>query len=383
MNSKRHLLVLDPTAFAGGSKVATENILRLLNSDRVRITVLSADRHSWHRLQLNRIKLYEPKWLSRQEQGVAYFLRNTVVALNLLLARVRYGRFDIALGASGPGVDLALYLIKPLLGFKLVKLIHGPVACSHTIGRALHGADENHYLGSAHDSLDCALSTLSATPPQLTPPRFQVLENGLSKVLWPSRSQSERPVIFWAASLLKWKGLEILLDALREIDLKQRPETHICYIRPKKTLLPVSQAPVDIGSVHWHESPKQFDKLRASASIFVSTSENEPFGLSILEAMAAGHCVVIPADGAYWDQTLQEGIDCIKYTPGDAADLAVKLLALSHDMALVKRVGDSSARVAESYRAESRYTVIKNSLERLYSLSAAAGSSPAETEARP
>lgn len=362
MNSKRHLLVLDPTAFAGGSKIATENILQLLDSERVRITLLSADQHSWHNVPMNRVQLNEPKWLCRQQQGIAYFLRHLFIAVNIVFARLRYGRFDIALGASGPGVDLALYLIKPILGFKLVQLIHGPVARSRTIGRCLNAANEIHYLSSTKDSLQTALATVSDTPSQLKLPRFQVMENGLPENNWPVSCQTRRPVIFWAASLLKWKGLNTLLTALIQIETGQRPETHICFIRPEETTLPVIKAPVDIKSVHWHENPEYLNALRTAANIFVSTSKNEPFGLSILEAMATGHCVLIPADGAYWDLILTDGIDCIKYAPDDATDLAHKLLSTSRDMDRVRTLGFAAVKMASSYRAEACYASIKNTL---------------------
>ncbi len=363
MKSKNHILVLDPIAFTGGSKIATENILQLLDTHRVRITLLSSDKHSWHRLQLNRIQLREPRWLSCQQQGVSYFLRHLFIALQVLLARLRYGRFDIALGASGPGVDLALYLLKPLLGFRLVQLIHGPVAQSRTIGRCLNAANENHYLVSTKDSLRTALATIPGTSPELEAPRFHVMGNGLPENNWPARCQNERPVIFWAASLLKWKGLDTLLDALKHIEINQRPETHICFIRPKNIRLPISKAPVKIESVHWHENPEHLDELRAAASIFVSTSKSEPFGLSILEAMSAGHCVLIPADGAYWDQILKDGIDCIKYKPDDAQDLALKLQTISHDMNFVRTLGSAAIKVTDNYRAETCYANIKKTLD--------------------
>lgn len=365
MNSKRHLIVIDPTAFGGGSKVATENILRLLDNDHIRITVLTADLNSWHWSQLNRVRLYQPQWLANQQQGIPYFLRHMVIALQLMLTRVRFGKIDIALGASGPGVDLALYLAKPLLGFQLVQLVHGPVAPSRTIGRCLLAADEVHYLKNTRSSLQSALFKFTSTLNNLTLPHFHIMQNGLSEHAWPKRCQTERPVIFWAASLLKWKGLDIMLDALKRIEPESRPETHICYIEPKEIPLEVSRAPVHIKAVHWHKNPEHLDEIRASANIFVSTSRNEPFGLSILEAMAAGHCVLIPADDAYWDRTLINGIDCIKYTPGDATSLAGKLRSISNDMDRIKAIGYLAARMARNYRAETRYAPIKNTLERM------------------
>ncbi len=80
--------------------------------------------------------LHEPAWLAQQEQGIAYFIRHFIILLNILWLRLRFGHFDMALGASGPGVDLALYLARPLLNWKVVQLVHGPVACSRTIGAA-------------------------------------------------------------------------------------------------------------------------------------------------------------------------------------------------------------------------------------------------------
>jgi len=363
MRSKRHLLVIDPIAFTGGSKIATENILRLLDSEQIRITILTADADSWHWPQLKRVRLIEPKWLSRQEQGIPYFLRHLFIAFQLILTRLRFGRLDITMGASGPGVDLALYLLKPVLGSYLVQLIHGPVACSRTIARCLHAANEVHYLESADASLIDALHTLTPTQHKLTEPHFQIMQNGLPGHAWPSRCQNKRPVIFWAASLLKWKGLETLLDALRLLETGTRPDTHICYIRPQKNPLPISDAPVALDAVYWHENPAHLDKIRATANIFVSTSHHEPFGLSILEAMAAGHCILIPADDAYWDRTLKNNINCIKYSPGDTMDLANKLRSLSCDMERVRNLGSAAAKTACHYRAETRYTTIKNSLQ--------------------
>jgi glycosyltransferase involved in cell wall biosynthesis len=362
MIRKRHLIVIDPTAFSGGSKVATENMLRLLDIEQTRITILTADANSWRLPLFKRVRLYQPRWLASRDQGITYFLRHTCIALNVLLLRLRFGRFDIALGASGPGVDLALYLLKPILGIKIIQLIHGPVAQSNTIARSLMQADEVHYLESCRDSLVATLSRITDTPQNIMSSRFHIMQNGLSLHAWPTACQTLYPAIFWAASLLKWKGLETLLAALNKIEPECRPATHICYIKPQHTQLDISPAPVDLELVYWYENPINIDQIRASTNIFISTSSNEPFGLSILEAMAAGLCILIPADGAYWDRTLTNNIDCIKYRAGDADDLAQKLLMLSKNMKRVTELGGRAAKIALNYRAKKQYANLKKSL---------------------
>jgi glycosyltransferase involved in cell wall biosynthesis len=363
MKHKRHLVIIDPITFSGGSKVATQNILRLLDPNKIRITVLTADPDSWCYSQLKRMHLYQPKWLAEKEQGIAYFLRHFFIALNLLLARLRFGPFDIGLGASIPNLDFALYLLKPLLGIKVIQLIHGPVACSRTIARCLLAAEQVYYLQSSRNSLLNLLNCRSQEMLTILPENFHIMHNGLNELNWPTPCQRQKPAVFWAASLLKWKGLEILLAALHKLPPKERPTTHICYIKPKDTKLSSSQIPKNIEQINCYENPVNLDKIRASANIFVSTSKNEPFGLSILEAMAAGHCVLIPADGAYWDLSLEDNINCIKYQADNSEDLMQKLMQLNRDIQQVIRIGQQAANVATNYRAEKQYASIQTSIE--------------------
>jgi glycosyltransferase involved in cell wall biosynthesis len=375
MKHKQHLIIIDPTAFSGGSKVATESILRLLDPDKFRITVLSADSDSWHWPKLKRVHLHEPKWLAQKEQGIAYFLRHLFIALNLLVTCLRFGRFDIGLGASGPGVDLALYLLKPLMAIKIIQLIHGPVASSRTIARCLLAAEQVYYLESSRSSLINCLACSNAAKFKTLPANFHIMHNGLSEQLWPTPCQRTIPTVFWAASLLKWKGLETLLTALQKLPVNKRPTTHICYIRPKETKLPTSQIPENMTKVNCYENPLNLDQIRAGANIFVSTSKNEPFGLSILEAMAAGHCILIPADGAYWDRTLKNNVNCVKYQADSSDDLKQKLLLLNDDMAQVIKLGQQAAKVANNYAAKKQYANIKKGIEQsvIYSVSSSKG----------
>ncbi|MEE8378838.1 MAG: hypothetical protein V3R49_00490, partial [Gammaproteobacteria bacterium] len=59
-----------------------------------------------------------------------------------------------------------------------------------------------------------------------------------------------------------------------------------------------------------------------------------------------------------------DGINCIKYIPGNSTDLANKLLSISNDMARVKSIGDAAEWLARCYTAENRYTRIKSCLQK-------------------
>ncbi|KKD60202.1 glycosyltransferase [Grimontia sp. AD028] len=362
MKRLKHIVILDPIPFAGGSKVSTKHILSQLESKPVRISILTSDPDTWAKTQAYVKTLYMPKQLEKTEQGLSYFTRHFLIALQLLWLRLFVGRMDTALAASGPGVDLGLYLARFLLGYRLVQMVHGPVARSRTIGRCLLSADEVYYLDSTRDSLNHAISATGSLEDVSAFPQFQTFRNGLPKALWPTRCQYDYAVLFWAASLLKWKGLDTLTKALSHMTPSERPETHICFIRPKQTNLAVSNAPQCITKVFWHEAPEKLDGIRARSNIFVSTSTKEPFGLSILEAMAAGMCVIIPSDGAYWDTQLTDGENCLKYLPDDEADLARTLAKAQQNMQSLKELGEEAFQIARQYRAELCFSAICDAL---------------------
>jgi len=361
MKKSKHIVVIDAISFAGGSKVATNIILQTLVHTGLKVTIITNDKSCWHP-QYQFIKLIEPHWLANKEQGFFYFVRHIILAMHLVISRVRYGPISMAVGSSGPGVDLSLYLSQPLLGFKIMQLIHGPVANSKTIARCLVRANYVLYLNSALLSIK---QCLNQQLPQaqlnalLNSDIYHELNNGLLASSWPTQCQYDTPQIFWAASLLKWKGLDFFLQAIAEIPREYRPITEICYIRPRTTCQAVSHVPIMLAKLCWHEQPPKLDRIRARCNIFISTSDNEPFGLSILEALAAGHCVIIPKDHSHWDQTLSHGINCLKYQPNDLNDLVEQLLSVSSNIKKIKKLGFNGQQISNKYQAEKLHAKLK------------------------
>ncbi|GAB2660028.1 glycosyltransferase [Vibrio panuliri] len=373
--TRQHNIIFDPIAFKGGSKIATAEALSLCEPSKVHFTVITCDREFWqqsalakvHRVKI--VKLPAIPWLREQVHGPLFWLNQVYFTIMLLGCTLLFGRPHRLIGASGPGVDMPVYLLTWVLKCSVIQLIHGNVACSRSIGWCLTRAERVFYLASTKQSLLDSLARYyqhksnsedseAQAKSELGKPHFERFVNGITDENWPSLSHAEEARCLWAASLLRWKGLERFITALRLVHRHQPIYSTICYIKPKQIKLGVSNAPVDIPLTDWYHDPYNFDQLRSHCSIFVSTSDNEPFGLSILEALAAGMCVVIPNDNSYWDQHLSHGVDCIKYQTGDEASLANALLLLQQNPLTLASIRAQSLLRAEHYHAADRYREI-------------------------
>ncbi|MBB1311951.1 glycosyltransferase family 4 protein [Aliivibrio sp. SR45-2] len=374
MNKSNHILVLDPIAYAGGSKVATREMLDLLDRKSNHITILTANPCSWLLRNVEIVKMSHPNWLPLSEQGKGYWLRQFYFCFWLIYTRIFYGKIHIAVGASGPGIDMPIYLMKWLFGYQITQLIHGPVGLSRSIGLCLCHAEHVFYLKSAFPSLVAAIKQVWRKESEhiqqqkqedlLATHHFDSFVNGIGKKNLPSQCQYQSPHVFWAASTLKWKGLDLLLEAMNSTPKDQRTPTSICYLTPENNVLPTTSVPQEIKGIRWYHQPSNLNALRKSSNIFVSTSHQEPFGLSILEALIAGMCVIIPSDGAFWDLVLTHNENCLKYQPNDIKTLQQRIAQASAQPSLLKKLGTSGAHLAQGYRAEHCYLAITQAMEK-------------------
>ncbi|WP_260258415.1 glycosyltransferase family 4 protein [Vibrio intestinalis] len=378
--AKLHNLIFDPIPFKGGSKIATSDALSQCNRENVHFTVLTVDPNYWAQSALIKehdvtvLKLRSIPWLNRRYHGLAYWLNQAFFSLIVLLIMLRIPKVDALIGASGPGIDMPLYLVKWLTKVPVFQFVHGNVASSRSIGWCFTQVEGVFYLPSTKHSIRLALRAyLSQTlrlddvtaieNTYLSNRNFIQFVNGISAERWPTQSHSHFPVCFWAASLLKWKGLELLVNALRYSHQIQPIASHICFIKPQNSAVETSIAPVVLKHTKWHQDPPNLDEIRAQCNIFISTSHKEPFGLSILEALAAGMCVVIPQDGSYWDGRLTDGVNCVKYQPLDFQSLSRAILSIYKDASKLKVLRRNALEIAKEYRAEATYRAISASIE--------------------
>lgn len=82
--------------------------------------------------------------------------------------------------------------------------------------------------------------------------------------------------------------------------------------------------------------------MRSLDIVVHASTQPEPFGLVIAEAMACGRAVIASAAGGA-AEIIEDGVDALAHRPGDAADLAHLIERLAGDRAMRQRLGQAAA----------------------------------------
>ena len=110
----------------------------------------------------------------------------------------------------------------------------------------------------------------------------------------------------------------------------------------------LSQRIVFAGEQNFADIPKIFSGL----SLAVALSDNEGFGLTILEAMGSGAAVLASEAGA-WPEVIREGVDGYVVPVNDLPAVIEKMDLLLNDQEKLAQMGiDGRARVVEHYSVE-------------------------------
>lgn len=160
------------------------------------------------------------------------------------------------------------------------------------------------------------------------------------------------PTIGYLARLAPEKGLQVLIDAW--IELHRRPgmgqvqlriagwlgETHRAFAEAQFAKMRdagLADACCYVGEV---DRRGKLDFLRSLDVLSVPTLQREPKGLFVLESLAAGVPVILPAHGAFPELIASTGGGCLT-PPNDPAALATALAELLADPAMRRRYAES------------------------------------------
>jgi len=358
MNNR--VLIYDPVPFKGGSKKVMQTIVADLPCD-VEVWVISNDKGSWCDCNVHFIPLFSPICLQNKTTGFLYFIKHFVFFCSLMVNLIKLKRFAKIIGFSGPCVDFSLYILTEIIIIDIIQLIQGDIANSKIAGFGLSRAKQVFYLPSTHASI---LNVLKChrNNESLTNKKYIPFINGINRSTIKVKENNNKIGFLWAASLLKWKRVEVFITAITELNRNyeclDKYFASVCYIEPQTDSY-IDVVNFDkVDNIHWYRDPNNLNDIRASSSVFISTSENEPFGLSILESMAAGLAIVIPSDNAYWDQHLIDGHDCVKYDPNNMDTLVEVLLRLINDQDFLLKISKQARCSAQKYSHESCYSQI-------------------------
>ena len=153
------------------------------------------------------------------------------------------------------------------------------------------------------------------------------------------------PLVLFAGKLTERKHPEALLHAVRTDAMKGVP-AHLVYAGSGPLEGDVRALAADSGitniSMLGFVNQSALPRLYALADVFVFPSENEPYGLALNEAMAAGAAPVVSTDVGATADLITEGVSGFLFPPRDWAALGQSIARLLGDRELRARISASA-----------------------------------------
>ncbi|MBS3946863.1 MAG: DUF1957 domain-containing protein [Dethiobacter sp.] len=362
-----HVLMLSweyPPQVMGGLSRHVDDLSQALSHIGQSVSVLTSLGEGTPPFEFNdRVSVYRAAPYQQAGEEIDFY--NWVVQLNLVFFEVAQkispaNRYAV-LHAHDWLVGPAALALRRFFRLPLVVTIHateyGRNSGLHTeLQRKIN--DQEQRLVLEADRVICCSDFMAREIVQLfgiSAEKVTVIENGVHphKISAGKLSGQERrryarddeALIFFVGRLVKEKGLEVLLSALVPIFAVEQSVRAV--IAGKGPLLPeLEQQASRLGlrdrvTFTGFLSDEERNRLLATADLAVFPSLYEPFGIVVLEAMAAGLPVIV-SDVGGMSEVVEHGADGLKVPPGDAAALSAAILALLRDRELRSRLGNGA-----------------------------------------
>jgi glycosyltransferase involved in cell wall biosynthesis len=195
----------------------------------------------------------------------------------------------------------------------------------------------------------------------VAPERIRRIPNGVDTTVFRPAAAAERlrlrrelglpdvPIAVYTGRLVTYKGLPTLLRAWREVPGallvlvgEGGADVHAC----ERALRETASAPGMQGRVRFAGAVERVEEWLRAADLFVFPTENEAFGLSLVEAMACGLPCVTTRVGGLRDFVI-DGVNAHAVPPADDAALASAIASLLGDTGRRAALGQAARRTVE------------------------------------
>ena len=153
------------------------------------------------------------------------------------------------------------------------------------------------------------------------------------------------PLIGIVGRLQRWKGIHVLIEAMPKV-LQSYPDAHCVVVGGKHDLEPdygnyLEERRVALGlceKVLMSGFQRNIPEWMQAMDVFVHASDNEPFGMVVIEAMALGKPVIASASGGP-TEIITDGENGLLVPYGDTDALANAVLHYLDDQEFARSVG--------------------------------------------
>ena len=259
-----------------------------------------------------------------------------------------------------PGPTMTSILLHPV---PVVATFHaaGESASYKYLGAPIRAAAHNlaHRVAVSKDAVELVEQTIGGD--------FEVLYNGVELHRYRSTPPhaADGPTVFFCGRHEERKGLDVLLAAARQLG----PEVTVWVASDGPDTARLKAEYSGDGRVVWLGRLSDEEKIARlrGADVFCAPSlRGESFGVVLIEAMAAGTCVVASSLDGYRN-VATDGVDALLSEPGDVDALAANLSRALTDRAVRDRLVEAGSRRADDFSMVSlaaRYAEIYRAVAR-------------------
>jgi L-malate glycosyltransferase len=288
---------------------------------------------------------------------VVHFAVSTLKSPRVLSAVIQFAKFV----ATNKIQVVHAYDASGVFGIPLAKMLRVPAVFTSTLGhRSLLDAQTIRQMKLLDRWADAVVVNCEAMRKHVVEDysvpndRIELCYNGVDTTeFFPAEAPkpaplTDTPMIVGTVCVLRpEKSLEVLQEAFSKI-WRQIRDIKLLIVGSGPELSKIQANSVRLGiqdaSILLPATSPVAPLMRA-IDIFVSSSRSEAFSNSILEAMACGCCVIGSRVGGT-PELIEDEVRGLLFTPGDANELADKLLRLVQDAETRRRFGAAASKFA-------------------------------------